>query len=91
MIRRGVNLLRVLSATGRYGLATEVQTKVKSDSSAKSLTYYKDGQLTTRSAIVLKKKEDIEGYVIKTIQNYFRTTYKAGIKQLIQDSPQRAS
>lgn len=78
MIQRGANLLRTLSTTARFGMATEVQTKVKTDTSAKSLTYYKDGQLTTRSAIVLKKKEDIEGYVIKTIQNYFRTTYKAG-------------
>jgi len=42
------------------------------------LTYYKDGQLVNRTSITLKKQEDIESYVIKTVQNYFRTTYKQG-------------
>lgn len=78
-------MLRVLSTTGRYGLATEVQTKVKKEEGPKNLTFYRDGQLTTRTAIALKKKEDIEAYVVKTIQNYFRTTYKAGTQRLTQD------
>ena len=77
MIRRSLNLLRLASAP-RFGFATEVQTQVKKDNAPKNLTYYKDGQITTRTAITLKKKEDIEAYVIKTIQNYFRTTYKNG-------------
>lgn len=77
--------MRLLSVPMRFGMATEVQTKVKSDNSTKSLTYYKDGQLTTRTAITLKKKEDIEAYIIKTIQNYFRTTYKAGTQAITKD------
>lgn len=77
MLQRGANLLRTFTAASRFGFAGEVQTKVKVES-PKSLSYYKDGQIVTRNYLTLKKKEDIEGYVIKTIQNYFRTTYKAG-------------
>lgn len=28
---------------------------------------------------MLKKKEDIEGYVLKVVRDYFRTTNKAGL------------
>ena len=39
-----------------FKFATEVQKASKSAStSASSLTYYKDGQIATRNAIVLKK------------------------------------
>lgn len=69
--------MRALTGASRFGFAGEVQPKVKTDA-PKNITYYKDGQITTRSYLTLKKKEDIEGYVIKTIQNYFRTTHKAG-------------
>lgn len=66
--------------TVNYRFAGEVQkSAAKASPSASNLTYYKDGQIATRNAIVLKKQEDIEAYVIKTIQNYFRTTYKKGI------------
>lgn len=35
--------------------------------------------MVTRNAIVLKKDEDIEGYVLNLVKNYFRTTNKAGL------------
>lgn len=58
--------------------STEVQKSSSKPSSTSGLTYYKDGQLVNRTAITLKKQEDIESYVVKTVQNYFRTTYKQG-------------
>lgn len=59
--------------------STEVQkSNTKSTSSSSTITQYKEGQLVNRTAITLKKQEDIESYVIKTVQNYFRTTYKNG-------------
>lgn len=62
----------------RFAFAKEVQQTATKASQAAGLTYYKDGQLTTRSQIVLKKTEDIESYVIKTVQNYYRSTFKQG-------------
>ena len=74
MLRNFTKLL-----ANNYRFATEVQKASKpTTSSGAGLTYYKDGQIATRNALVLKKEEDIEAYVIKTIQNYFRTTYKNG-------------
>lgn len=74
----------MLAQPNRCLFAAEVQTKVKSQDQGKSLTYYKDGQLATRSAIVLKKKEDIESYVVRIIQGYFRTTYKSGMRGIYE-------
>lgn len=66
-----------------YRFATEAKetkaldkAKVKAD--ANRLTFYQNGELTTRSAVTLKSHEDVESYVVKTVQNYFRTTYKDG-------------
>lgn len=67
--------------------STEVQkSSTKSSGSASNITQYKEGQLVNRTSITLKKQEDIEGYVIKTVQNYFRTTYKNGSSNVIQVS-----
>eukprot|EP01017_Pseudomicrothorax_dubius_P002416 TRINITY_DN1005_c0_g1_i2.p1 TRINITY_DN1005_c0_g1~~TRINITY_DN1005_c0_g1_i2.p1 ORF type:complete len:160 (-),score=41.65 TRINITY_DN1005_c0_g1_i2:153-632(-) len=57
----------------------EVSTKVEKTTKKAEIQQYIDGQLVTRNYLVLKKKEDIEGYVLKTIRNYFRTTNKAGL------------
>lgn len=46
----------------------------------KELSYFREGQLVNRSHLVLKKQEDIEGYVMQVLQNYFRTTNKANLK-----------
>lgn len=62
--------------------STEVQKSSSKPSSTAGLTYYKDGQLVNRTALTLKKQEDIESYVVKTVQNYFRTTYKQGTHEL---------
>ena len=59
--------------------APKALDKAKAKSEANRLTLYQNGELTTRSAVTLKSKEDVESYVIKTVQNYFRTTYKEGI------------
>lgn len=72
----------------RFKFANEVQKTAAKGSQSAGLTYYKDGQLTTRSQIVLKKTEDIESYVVKTVQNYYRTTYKAGKTELIRRTDQ---
>lgn len=43
------------------------------------VTYYQNGQLVTRNALVLKKKEQIEEYVFKMLRDYFKTTNKANM------------
>ena len=58
--------------------STEVQKSQTKATTPSNITQYKDGQLVNRTALTLKKEEDIEAYVVKTIQNYFRTTYKNG-------------
>lgn len=80
------NIMRAVSA-----FSTEVQkTTAKPTGASSSLTSYRDGQLVTRNALTLKKQEDIEAYVIKTVQNYFRTTYKQGTYSMMQASPRAA-
>lgn len=64
--------------------STEVQKSSAKSASASTITQYKEGQLVNRTSITLKKQEDIESYVVKTVQNYFRTTYKNGKYSLIQ-------
>ena len=64
--------------------STEVQKSSSKSSSGSTITQYKEGQLVNRTSITLKKHEDIESYVIKTVQNYFRTTYKNGSCILMQ-------
>jgi hypothetical protein len=66
-----------------YRFSSEVTKTAAKATSTAGLTYYKDGLLVNRTSITLKKQEDIEAYVVKTIQNYFRTTYKQGIFRLI--------
>lgn len=45
-----------LTLVTKYKFANQVQkSTAKTTSQASGLTYYKDGQLTTRSQIVLKK------------------------------------
>lgn len=69
-------LRSILLASARF--STEVQKTSAKSTGASGLTSYRDGQLVSKSALVLKKQEDIEAYVVKTVQNYFRTTYKQG-------------
>ena len=72
--------------------STEVQkSSTKNTGSASTITHYKEGQLVNRTSITLKKQEDIESYVVKTVQNYFRTTYKNGNAQIIKVSAKLAA
>jgi hypothetical protein len=72
-------MLRTLfKSYNSYRFASEVQKANRKSSASSNLTFYRDGQLVNRTAITLKKQEDIESYVVKTVQNYFRTTYKQG-------------
>lgn len=73
----------------KFNFAKEVAKSGTGASSGAGLTYYQDGQLTTRNHLVLKKTEDIEAYVIKTIQNYYRTTFKQGIFLIISRTEKR--
>jgi len=52
---------------------------VKKPEKKKDLSVYVEGQIVNRTSLVLKKHEDIEGYVLKMIRNYFRTTNKNGL------------
>ena len=70
----------VFSRLPRYTFATEISTKVEKPTIRKEISQYKDGQIVTKSAIVLKKEEDIEQYVINVVRNYFRTLNKAAVK-----------
>lgn len=45
----------------------------------KDIQQYKGGQLVTRTALVLKKQDDIESFVLNLIKNYFRTTNKSNL------------
>lgn len=88
MLDKGSDIIDMLRAFLRtaFSFSSEVQKVAPkaSTGSTAGITFYKDGQLTTRTAITLKKEEDIEAYVIKTVQNYFRTTYKQGNALLTQ-------
>lgn len=75
----------VLLLASKYRFANEVAKTAVKGGQHSSLTFYKDGQLTTRQNIVLKQAEDIESYVIKTVQNYYRSTYKQGNNFITQE------
>ena len=72
------SLFRFATEASKEGQTTKAVEKAKVKSESSKLTFYQNGELATRSSIVLKGKEDVESYVIKTVQNYFRTTYKEG-------------
>lgn len=55
---------------------TEKQGQVQTQ---KGIQFYQDGQLVSRSQLVLKKEEDINSYVLSIIKNYYRTTNKNGL------------
>ena len=57
----------------------EVSTKVEQEKKRKDIVQYVEGQIVTRNQLTLKKDEDIENFVLKTIKNYFRTTNKNGL------------
>ena len=42
----------------------EVQKETKKVEKKKEISYFKEGQLVNRSHIVLKKTEDVQGYVM---------------------------
>ena len=78
-------LRNIVKACNLFRFSNEVaKTAAKPTTATSGLTYYKDGQLVNRTSITLKKQEDIESYVIKTVQNYFRTTYKQGTRFIIK-------
>ena len=60
-------LLKTLS---RFKSLTRSSPKPKATS---DLWFYKNGELTKRTDLVLKQKESIEEFVLKKIKNYFRT------------------
>lgn len=60
--------------------ADEVSTKVEKTAKKRDLSVYVEGQIVNRSQLVLKKQEDIEGYVRKLLSGYFRTTNRANIE-----------
>ena len=77
MLQRVV--FKPLTRISRMTFSSEVSTKVEQKMQKKDIQYYKDGQMMTRSAIVLKKEEDIDQYAINVVKNYFRTLNKANV------------
>ena len=77
----------ILSAASRQYFAAnagaeqgkEVSKKVEQAKTKKDVQFYQNGQLVNRTSLILKKHEDIEAYVVKTIRNYFRTTNKKAL------------
>lgn len=63
-------------ATSNAQVSSQVLTDKKRDD---TITYYENGQLVTRSAIVLRKQEQVEAYVFKMLGDYFKTTNKANL------------
>jgi hypothetical protein len=76
-------LSNLIKLVPKFSFAKEVAKAGSGSTGSANLTHYKDGQLVNRSQLVLKQKEDVEAYVIKTVQNYFRTTYKNGKANII--------
>ena len=70
---------RYLFASDAKAQGTDVSTKVEKQPKKKDISVYIDGQIVNRNQLVLKKDEDIEAYVLKTIRGYFRTTNKQGL------------
>mmetsp|Transcript_101329 Transcript_101329/g.140740 ORF Transcript_101329/g.140740 Transcript_101329/m.140740 type:complete len:160 (-) Transcript_101329:174-653(-) len=60
--------------------ANQVSTKVDKKGKPRDLSFYVEGQIQQRSQLVLKKQEDIDGYVKKLLSGYFRTTNRANIQ-----------
>lgn len=69
-----LNKFRFAASEGQVQ-KTIVNEKKRDD----TITFYQNGQLVTRNAIVLKKREQIEEYVFKMVRDYFKTTNKANI------------
>ena len=74
---------RSLFATNQFRFATanaQVSKNVVTDKKRDdTITFYQNGQLVTRNAIVLQKREQIEEYVFKMLGDYFKTTNKANL------------
>lgn len=90
MFKRGLTLINSVNKVSKGSLyrypsaffaseTKDVQAQVQQQEKKKDITAYIDGQLVTRNHLVLKKAEDIDAYVLKTLRNYFRTTNKQGL------------
>jgi acyl carrier protein len=77
--RRGAQVTPRFFFAADAKAGTEVSTKVDKQQKKKDISVYIDGQIVNRNQLVLKKDEDIEAYVLKTLRNYFRTTNKLGL------------
>ncbi len=68
-----------------FAESKEVEAKAaeqpKKEAKKKDVQVYRDGQIVNRTAIVLKKEQDIESYVLSVIRGYFRTTNRAALTQ----------
>ena len=89
MLSRGLKLLKIIKTQQKsvpfylnrasFAEHKEVSTKVEQEKKRKDIVQYVEGQIVTRNQLILKKDEDIESFVLKTIKNYFRTTNKNGL------------
>ena len=67
----------VFRSTHHFSSNVEVTPQVKELATGDLTTVYKNGELVTRSALVLRQREQVEEYVLNMIRGYFKTTSKA--------------
>ena len=85
MFRRSLSLITKFSKTPRYFFCAAGETNITPNKEApaaqekKNITYYENGELVSRNQLTLKKYEDIEGYIIKLLQGYYRTINRNNI------------
>ncbi len=65
--------MRNLLKLARYQQSSVISTN-HTNQNNQVIFKYENGELVTRSALVLRKKEQIQDYVLKTIKNYFSCT-----------------
>ncbi|CAD8104499.1 unnamed protein product [Paramecium primaurelia] len=75
---RGLRLLQMRPIFYFAADKTPATTQGKQQQ-AKPIQVYKDGQLITKNYVQLKKQQDIEGYVLTLVKNYYRTTNKSAL------------
>ncbi len=79
---------RVLYRSARhFSDNQQVTTKVEEQGTANLTTFYRNGELVTRTALVLRQREQVEEYVLNMVRGYFKTTSKGqlGLESNLKD------
>lgn len=84
MFRRALSLIPKMKFAPRFYFSAEAEKEITTKQAPKpveqkNITYYLEGELVSKNQLTLKKYEDIEGYVMKLIKDYFRCTNRNGL------------